>query len=88
MKIVVCTPQYLQSETDKTKQKFIEPGYLPLVVQKLTEEIILEAIEAYELDREDSYWLKFFHYTDGIDISVLNKLQADQISQWEEWEAQ
>jgi len=44
-----------------------------LFVRQLTEEIIMEAVQAYAAD--DAYWLKLYQFADSIDISVLNQMQ-------------
>ena len=48
-------------------------------VQKLTKEIIQEAIKAYIDDKPDAYWLKLYHFATDIDIAVFNQMQAQQI---------
>ena len=45
-----------------------------ILVKKLIEEIVREAIEVYAKD--DGYWLKLYHFTDSIDRYVFNKLET------------
>ena len=46
-----------------------------IIVKKLTEEIIMEAIQAYAED--EGFWLKLQHFAIEIDISILNKMEAE-----------
>ena len=55
------------------KINFIRPDRPKIIVKKLTEPIVREAIEAYA--ENDGYWLKLFQFGDDIDTSVLNKLE-------------
>jgi hypothetical protein len=73
--VVVATTKNLLRRMDEEKSNFLEPGWLVIVVRKLTKEIITEAIEAYAAD--DAYWLKLNQFADDIDISVFDKLQAE-----------
>ena len=57
------------------KTNFIKPGVPMIIMKKLTKEIVREAIEAY--GKDDGYWLKLYHFADSVDISVLNKLEAE-----------
>ena len=68
---------------EKDQVNFYEPGLPWIVVQKLTKEIIQEAIEAYIEDRPDGYWFKLYHFALDIDIAVLNQLQAQEIEDYE-----
>jgi len=52
-----------------------------IIVQKLTKEIIQEAIKAYIDDKPDGYWLKLYHFAPDIDIAVFNQLQAQEIKE-------
>ena len=65
----------------KDKRNFFEPGPAWVIVQKLTTEIIHEAVEAYMNDRPDGYWLKLSYFGNDIDISVFDQLQAEEVEQ-------
>ena len=65
----------------KDKINFFEPGPAWFIVQKLTTEIIHEAVEAYMNDRPDGYWLKLSYFGNDIDISVFDQLQAEEVEQ-------
>lgn len=67
--VVVATPKNIEFLMNKEKMQFFEPGHPFILVQKLTNEIIEQAIKAY--------WLKFYHFAGKIDIAVFNKLQAE-----------
>jgi hypothetical protein len=77
--IIVGTPQNLQYLMEKDKVNFYGPGLPWIIVQKLTREIIQEAIKAYIEDKPDAYWLKLYHFATDIDIAVFNQLQAQEI---------
>ena len=65
----------------KNKVNFFEPGPAWVIVQKLTTEIIHEAVEAYMNDRPDGYQLKLSYFGNDIDISVFDQLQAEEVKQ-------
>jgi hypothetical protein len=64
---------------EKDKVNFYGPGLPWIIVQKLTKEIIQEAIKAYIEDKPEGYWLKLYNFALYIDIAVLNKIQAQEI---------
>ena len=76
--IIVRTPQNLLQEMEEEKTNFVEPGAPTIIVKKLTNEIITEAVEAYLKLDDDGYWLKLCQFGDNIDISVFNKLDSKQ----------
>ena len=82
--IVVCTPGDLINQMHQEKRNFVLPCSPMIVVNKLTEPIVKEAIQAYA--KNDGYWLKLCQFGDAIDISVLNNLEAEHIKEWEKWE--
>jgi hypothetical protein len=79
--IVVGTPQNLQYLMEKDKVNFYGPGLPWIIVQKLTKEIIHEAIQGYMDDCPNGYWLKLYHFATDIDIAVFNQLQAQEIKE-------
>lgn len=84
LKRIVGTPSNLQYLMEKDKENFYGPGIPWIIVQKLTKEIITEAIEAYA-EEDDAYWLKYYHFATEIDIAVFNQLQARQIKESEQF---
>ena len=82
--IVVSTPGDLLDQMEQEKINFIMPDTPKIIVKKLTEQIVREAIQAYA--ENDGYWLKLCQFGDDIDISVLNKLEAEHRKEWEGWE--
>lgn len=82
--IVVSTPGDLLDQMEQEKINFIMPDTPKIIVKKLTEQIVREAIEAYA--ENDGYWLKLCQFGDDIDISVLNKLEEEHHKEWEGWE--
>ena len=79
--IVVGTPKNLQYLMEKDKVNFYGPGLPWIIVQKLTKEIIQEAIKAYIEDKLEGYWLKLYHFATDIDITVFNQIQAQEIKE-------
>ena len=79
--IVVSTPGDLVDQMAQEKINFIRPDTPKIIVKKLTEPIVREAIEAYA--ENDGYWLKLCQFGDDIDISVLNKLEEEHRKEWE-----
>lgn len=82
--IVVSTPGDLLDQMEQEKINFIMPDTPKIIVKKLTDQIVREAIQAYA--ENDGYWLKLCQFGDDIDISVLNKLEAEHRKEWEGWE--
>ena len=82
--IVVSAPGDLLDQMEQEKINFIMPSSPKIIVKKLTEQIVREAILAYA--ENDGYWLKLCQFGDDIDISVLNKLEAEHRKEWEGWE--
>jgi hypothetical protein len=82
--IVVSTPVDLLDQMEQEKINFIMPDAPKIIVKKLTEQIVREAIQAYA--ENDGYWLKLCQFGDDIDISVLNKLEEEHRKEWEGWE--
>ncbi len=83
--IIVGTPKNLQYLMEKDKVNFYGPGLPWIIVQKLTKEIIYEAIKAYIDDMPEGYWLKLYHFATDINIAVLNQLQAEGIKESERY---
>lgn len=79
--IIVGTPKNLQYLMEKDKVNFYGPGLPWIIVQKLTKEIIQEAIKAYIDDKPEGYWLKLYHFATDIDIDVFNQIQAQEIKE-------
>lgn len=80
--IIVGTPKNLQYLMEKDHVTYYGPGLPWVIVQKLTKEIIKEAITAYIEDKPDAYWLKLYHFATDIDIAVFNQLQAQEIKDY------
>ena len=76
LSVIVGTPDNLKYLMEKEKSNYYGPGLPWIVVKKVTEEIVQEAVEAYMEDIPDNYWLKLYYFATDIDISVLNDLQA------------
>lgn len=79
LNVTVATPQNLQYLMEKDEVNFWEPGLPWVIVQKLTKEIIHEAIQAYKDARPNDYWLKLYYFATDIDITVFDQLQAQEI---------
>jgi hypothetical protein len=81
--VSVGTPQDLLEEMKQEKTNFVQPGTIMIIVKKLTEEIVREAIHAYA--EGDGYWLKLHQFANAIYISILNKLEAEHRQEWEKF---
>lgn len=79
--IVLGTPKNLQYLMEKDKVNFYGPGLPWIIVQKLTKEIIYEAIKAYIDDKPEGYWLKLYHFAPNLNIAVFNQIQAQEIEE-------
>lgn len=84
--ITVGTAKNIEFLMKKDNRNFFEPGPAWIIVQKLTPEIISEAVEAYMKDRPDGYWLKLSYFGNDIDISVFDQLQAEEVNQSKKYE--
>ena len=73
--VSVATTKFLLEKMRKRNKNFVEPDDLVILVRKLTEEIITEALYAYA--ENDGFWLKLHHFANEIDISVFDKLQEE-----------
>ena len=73
---------------EKDEVNFWEPGLPWVIVQKLTKEIIHEAIQAYKDARPNSYWLKLYYFATDIDIAIFDRLQAQEIKRADKLELQ
>ena len=86
LNIIVGTPQNLQYLMEKEEVNFWEPSFPWVIVQKLTKEIIHEAIQAYKDAKPNEYWLKLDYFVTDIDIAVFDKLQTQEIKKSAELE--
>ena len=76
--VSVATTKNLLSRMDQEKSNFSNPDDLVIVVRKLTQEIITEALRAYAED--NGFWLKLHMFASKIDISVFDELNDIQKS--------
>jgi len=77
--VSIATTKHLLQRMDQEKSNFSNPSELVIVVRKLTQEIITEALEAYAED--NGFWLKLHQFASEIDISVFDELQAKHIKE-------
>ena len=77
--VSIATTKHLLQRMDEEKSNFVNPNELSIVVRKLTQEIITEALEAYAED--NAFWLKLHQFANEIDISVFDKLQAKHVKE-------
>ncbi len=66
----------------KDRTNVYSPGLPWIIVRKITKEVIEEAIKIYMDDKANGYWFKFYHFVYDIDISVLDRLQAERIKSY------
>jgi hypothetical protein len=77
--VSIATTKHLLQRMDEEKSNFSNPNEMIIVVRKLTQEIITEALEAYAED--NAFWLKLHAFASEIDISVFDELQAKQVKE-------
>ena len=77
--VSIATTKHLLQRMDEEKSNFVNPNELSIVVRKLTQEIITEALETYAED--NAFWLKLHQFANEIDISVFDKLQAKHVKE-------
>lgn len=77
--VSIATTKHLLQRMDEEKSNFSNPNELIIVVRKLTQEIITEALEAYAED--NAFWLKLHEFASEIDISVFDELQAKHVKE-------
>lgn len=83
--VVVATPADLVDQMNQEKVNFIPPCSPIIIVKKLTEEIIKQAIETHA-EEYDGHYLKLCHFGDEINTSVFDKLEQEHREEWEGWE--
>jgi len=72
--IEVTTPQFFSNLMKESKSNFVSPNYPYIIVSKLTDEIIQNAIQEFVDEREDSYWLKLYLAAPLFEIEELNEV--------------
>ena len=77
--VSIATTKHLLQRINEEKSNFSNPNKLIIVVRKLTQEIITEAVEAYAED--NAFWLKLHEFASEIDISVFDELQAKHVKE-------
>ena len=77
--VSIATTKHLLQRMDEENSNFSNPNELIIVVRKLTQEIITEALEAYAED--NGFWLKLHGFASEIDISVFDELQAKHVKE-------
>jgi hypothetical protein len=84
-----ATPKHLQFLMDKEKMDYYGPGYPFIVVNKLTPEIIEQAVKAFAENNSRGYWLKVYHFggwAGAIDESIFDQLKAEDIKEQREFD--
>lgn len=85
-KLNFATPKHLQFLMDKEKTDYCGPGYPFILVNKLTTEIVEQAVKSFAEENE-GYWLKLYHFggwRGAIDESIFDQIKAKQIEEEEE----
>ena len=77
--VSIATTKHLLQRMDGEKSNFSNPNELIIVVRKLTQEIITEAVEAYAED--NAFWLKLHEFASEIDIFVFDELQTKHVKE-------
>ena len=76
--VSLATPKHLQFLISKDKLGYTKPGYPFILVNKLTPEIIEQAVKAFA-EESRGYWLKMYHFGGCggvIDKSIFDQLRA------------
>jgi hypothetical protein len=79
-KLSLATPKHLQFLMDKENMDYCYPGYAFIIVNKLTQENIEQAVKAFAEDADDEYWLNVYHFgrwQGAIDESIFDQLKAE-----------
>ncbi|HEX7358079.1 MAG TPA: hypothetical protein VF270_10250 [Ignavibacteriaceae bacterium] len=76
--VVVGTPKNLLRLMENEKSNFLSPGDPIVIVQRMTKEVIEEAIQAYAED--DAYFLKL--YAAHLDTKTLDVLKDRSIARY------
>ena len=72
----LATPKHLQFLMDKEEIDYTRPGYPFIVVNKLTPEIIEQAVKAFA-EEDGGYWLKVYHF--GGSLGIIDESTFDQL---------
>jgi hypothetical protein len=77
----LATPKHIQFLMDKEKMNYYGPAYPFIIVNKLTPEIIEQAVKnlAEDEDDGDAFWLKVYHFggwEGAIDESIFEQIKA------------
>lgn len=72
--VEVTTPEFLSFRMKNSESNFLGPNYPYIIVSKLTDEIIKEALQSFVDTKEDSYWLKLYHITFLLNIEDINEM--------------
>lgn len=67
--LTVCTPEYYISKMKKEKLNFVPAGCPDIIVNKLTDDVIKEALENF--CEYDGYWIKLY-YLAGINENIFS----------------
>lgn len=70
--IVVATPMNLYKQMFQEEKDYIPPGQPQIIVNKLDEETILEAIKVFVGD--DAYWLRVYYLASDFDKSIIDEM--------------
>jgi hypothetical protein len=77
--VSIATTKNLLQRMDQEKSNFSNPIELVIIVRKLTQEIITEALKTYA--ENNVFWLKLHQFASKIDISVFDELQTKPIKE-------
>ena len=74
--VSLATPKHLQFLISKDKLGYTKPGYPFILVNKLTPEIIEQAVKAFA-EEDAGYWLKIYYF--GGSIGIIDESTFDQL---------
>lgn len=88
-KLSLATPKHLEFLMDKENTYYCYPGYAFIIVNKLTQDNIEQAVRAFAEDTDNEYWLNVYHFgrlQGAIDESIFDQLKAKRIAKQKELE--
>lgn len=72
--VEVATPKFFYTLMKRFNRNFLPPYFPYIIVEKLTNKIIRDAIQEYIDADEDAYWLKLYHVAATLEIKDLNQI--------------
>ena len=81
--VSVTTPEHIRFVMDKEKINYDLPGELAIIVNKLTPDIVEQAVRAFA-EENNGYWLKLYHFAGSgspLEERLFDQLKAEHIEE-------